>query len=203
MAEQQQVCCPGCGGAEGVVSARAAHGGGADRAPVVGLAPPPPPPTTAPAGQRQELRAGAKAVIAVCALLASSSLLRTLTDDTVYTGAYGAGQNFAKVLPVLVLAATWYFGRRTVPGPEPELVVRLRAEYTRRMQVWEHARYCTACRTAFWPAGVLRPDFPASPPVPQEQFPLMVATMADRAYGETRWAGTSPNTTTTTTAKQA
>ncbi|MET9616078.1 hypothetical protein [Kitasatospora indigofera] len=34
-----------------------------------------------------------------------------------------------------------------------------------------------------FPGGVLRPDFPASPAIPPAGFPLMVATMAERAYG--------------------
>ncbi len=51
------------------------------------------------------------------------------------------------------------------------------------MAVWEAARLCLRCRAAYFPAGVLRADFPASPPIPMEQFAVMVVTMAERAYG--------------------
>ncbi|WP_143687031.1 hypothetical protein [Streptomyces sp. TLI_171] len=68
------------------------------------------------------------------------------------------------------------------PAANAEQVSFHKVVWTRRMQVWEHAWFCSACRVAFWPAGALKAAFPASPAVPAHEFPLMVATLAERAY---------------------
>ncbi|MFE7190842.1 hypothetical protein [Kitasatospora sp. NPDC057541] len=59
----------------------------------------------------------------------------------------------------------------------------LHAHWQRHQHVWQAAWFCRRCRVAFFPDAVLRPDFPASPPIRLEQFPLWVVTAADRAHG--------------------
>ncbi|WP_157031835.1 hypothetical protein [Kitasatospora cheerisanensis] len=86
---------------------------------------------------------------------------------------------------VVVLVVLWLArGRAPLPAADAEQVSFHNAIWTRRMQVWEHAWFCSACRVAFWPAGALKAGFPASPAVPAHEIPLTIATMAERAYGQ-------------------
>lgn len=48
------------------------------------------------------------------------------------------------------------------------------ALWQRHMRVWQAGRLCRRCRVAFFPAGSVRPDAPASPAIPLTHFPSWV-----------------------------
>jgi hypothetical protein len=107
--------------------------------------------------------------------------------DSSYQSGWEIGQYFRLGVGLCLLAAG-YSGHRSRRWPVGDAAgvqhvhLHNRAVYTRRAQVWEHAQVCLDCPGVFFAAGVLRPDFPASPLIELGQFPLTVATMADRAY---------------------
>ncbi|MFD8481754.1 hypothetical protein [Kitasatospora sp. NPDC059673] len=123
----------------------------------------------------------------MAALIAGGYLAAALVAVLV---AYTTGRSLGAILagfpiPGIGLFVVLYFFHDRVPPPsaKDKLSSFHRAVWTRRMQVWEHAWFCSACRVAFWPAGALKAAYPASPAVPAHEFPLTVATMAERAYG--------------------
>jgi len=176
--------CPQCERTDGAVRARQAYEG----APPALEVAPPPPPTAAqavtPAAERPSwTRPGPvrTAVIggylAVLALVLGIALASGVDLKAMLLSLPVPGIGFWALL-------RWFLAdRSSPPGPNPETVSAHKVIWTRRMQVWEHAWYCRDCRVAFWPAGVLGAEFPASPAVQPHDFPLMVATMAERAYG--------------------
>ncbi|MGW4897031.1 hypothetical protein ACWEQL_32940 [Kitasatospora sp. NPDC004240] len=57
------------------------------------------------------------------------------------------------------------------------------AQWELHHRVWQDGWLCRRCRVAFFPEGAIRPDYPASPAIPVEQFPVWVTTAAERAFG--------------------
>ncbi|MFF1873455.1 hypothetical protein [Kitasatospora herbaricolor] len=184
MAEDQPRC-PGCDRADEVMSVRAAHadrGGAPAGPPWQAVAPPeaagPPP--------RRDL-GGAVPVLAVFGgLMLAVGVHTAATEGVDLSTSYQQGRAFGGfVLPVLLLAAA---GIRYLV-----LTLRHRERLAvhdwetgvarRRTAVWGAALLCRRCAAAFFPDGVLRADFPASPAIPLAGFPPMVAAMAERAYG--------------------
>ncbi|MCX5212257.1 hypothetical protein OG689_23730 [Kitasatospora sp. NBC_00240] len=177
--------CPGCDRADAVTTVRAAY---ADHEWAAGepfrqaVAPPeaagPPP--------RWDL-GGAVPVLAVFGGLLLVGGVNTAASDGIdVSSSYQLGRAFSGfVLPVLLLAAAG--ARYLVLTLRHRERLAVHAWETgvgqRRAAVWEAALLCRRCEAAFFPDGVLRPDFPASPLIPPASFPLMVATMAERAYG--------------------
>ncbi|PYC67848.1 hypothetical protein C7C46_29870 [Streptomyces tateyamensis] len=161
------------------------------------LAPPPAPvdpATVAVPASRPPTGRKSIVLFVVGGLMAGSGLLELLVGsvagDQTYQGGWEAGPLLRLVLG-LCLVASGYWNHRSrrwpVAGPvEQHVHLHNRAVYTRRTQVWEHAQVCLDCPGVFFAAGALRPDFPASPLIELGQFPVMVATMADRAYAGAR-----------------
>jgi hypothetical protein len=161
------------------------------------LAPPPAPvdPATVelPA-TRPPMPGKARAMLVIGGLLLAYGLFDLLTGrattsfgDEAYQEGYAIGSAMKLIAGVVLLLSGLSAHRsRQWPVADPANVQHLhlanRAVYTRRAQVWEHAQVCLDCPGAFFAAGVLRPDFPASPLIELAQFPLMVTTMAERAF---------------------
>ncbi|MEV6972607.1 hypothetical protein [Kitasatospora sp. NPDC093806] len=150
------------------------------------LAPPPPP-------QPAPHRMGGAAICfyslaGVFALLAVFALTRPRVDDpTSYGTAYALGYFigpfllpalFAGIAAIIHAVSKGRHGRRAA-----ESLPQQQAFWQRNHAVWQAAWLCRRCRVAFFPDGVLRKDFAASPPIPLDQFPLWVVTAAERAYG--------------------
>ncbi|MFI6448667.1 hypothetical protein [Kitasatospora sp. NPDC050543] len=180
---EKQAACPGCDRSDEVMTVRAAY---EDRAGALGgppwqqVAPPPapgPPPRTQPGG-------GVLAGLVIGALLAFIALMSIAENGLpAFGNAYQLGHAFGRlVLPVVLLGI---FGARYAVGKnryreQSAAFQAVTERFRQRTAVWEAAQLCRRCRSAFFADGVLRADFPASPPIAVEQFPLMVATMAER-----------------------
>ncbi|MFE0464284.1 hypothetical protein ACFW1A_34025 [Kitasatospora sp. NPDC058965] len=193
------MACPTCGG-ENTATARQVY----ERAVALPagwdpalLAPPPAPvdPATLelPAA-RPPMNGRTRAMLIIGALLVAywvfdeaAGLGSTDVGDQTYQAGWALG-HLIKLLAgigLLIGGVAGYRNRRWAVGDPADLQhlhLHNRAVYTRRAQVWEHAQVCLDCPGAFFAAGVLRPDFPASPLIGLGQFPVMVATMADRAF---------------------
>ncbi|MFG2823310.1 hypothetical protein ACGFX4_28260 [Kitasatospora sp. NPDC048365] len=173
--------CPQCGGSDSTLRARQAWEGDP---PAVEVAPPAAPPVTGIATAEARWNPTTRTVALIVGGYLALALVAVLVAGA--TGV-GVGAVLAGVpLPGLGFWVVLYLarGRDPLPAANAEQVSFHKVVWTRRMQVWEHAWFCSACRVAFWPAGALKPAFPASPAVPPHEFPLMVATMADRAYAQ-------------------
>ncbi|MFD8600344.1 hypothetical protein ACFV1L_35625 [Kitasatospora sp. NPDC059646] len=148
------------------------------------MAPPPAPPVPRVATSEPRWNPAARAFALIVGGYVAAVLVAVLVADA-------AGLSVGTILaglpvPGLGLLLVLYYlarGRAPLPAANAELVSFHNVIWTRRMQVWEHARFCSACRVAFWPAGALKAGFPASPAVPAHEFPLTVATLAETAYG--------------------
>ncbi|MFC5890965.1 hypothetical protein ACFP0N_39040 [Kitasatospora aburaviensis] len=104
--------------------------------------------------------------------------------------AYQAGRTlgpflFAAILAGAALAANAVTRRRRRAAQQGRAAAPTRAQWEQHRRVWRAAWLCRRCQVAFFPAASLRPDFPASPAIPVEQFPLWVVTTAERAFGTT------------------
>ncbi|MFC8450308.1 hypothetical protein [Kitasatospora sp. NPDC057223] len=145
-----------------------------------------PPPLSGPPPE-PETGAGVAVLGVIGGLLIVVALLGIASDGLPALGsAYETGQAFGKLLfPLLVIGAA-LLRHGVVRARYNDRLAVHRAQtalWKGRQAVWEAARLCRRCRVAYFPAGVLRADFPASPPIPLEQFAVMVVTMAERAYG--------------------
>ncbi|GAA1221151.1 hypothetical protein GCM10009665_09130 [Kitasatospora nipponensis] len=190
-----QPSCPHCGGGN-VSTARQVHERTvpvpATFSPAL-LAPPtaPPPPGDGPA-VRGEWRTGAKVCFWIGLGLGVLAVFNTLANSGAnaegFPASYQRGYELGRfVLPVILLLVAAGIGRDKSTAAPAAVVAQhhhrlSRDIYTRRLQVWEFARVCLDCPGAFFEAGVLRADVPASPLIELRQFPLMVATMADRVH---------------------
>ncbi|MFF2661086.1 hypothetical protein ACFVUH_27450 [Kitasatospora sp. NPDC058032] len=149
------------------------------------LAPPPPP---QPGRHRSVVATTFYALAGVFAVFGLLGLAKAFREDhegaeTVALIAYFVG---ALTVPGLLLAVgliTHVVSRRRHERGFVENYGPLHAVWQRNQHVWQAARFCHRCRVVFFPDAALRPDFPASPPIRPEQFPLWVVTAADRAYG--------------------
>ena len=170
--------CPQCGETGSTLRARQAY---ENDPPALEVAPPPPPPVTETTTVEPRWNPRTKALaLIVGGYLAVALVVVPVADlSGLSAGAILAGVPVPGIGIILFLARA----RTPLPGANAELVSFHRAIWTRRMQVWEHAWFCSACRVAFWPAGALKAAFPASPAVPAHEFPPTIATMAERVYG--------------------
>ncbi|MFJ1703272.1 hypothetical protein [Kitasatospora sp. NPDC088346] len=181
MTDQQQppAACPQCGTAGGQLTARQAYEDrdGTLGGPPPGEVAPPPPPVAerATAGTALLVIGGLFAVKGGYDLLGPDQGLERF-DAAYRAGARAGSLVVAAVLIALGLFRRWRAAGRAAVGPGE------RARWERRTAVWERARLCRTCRTAFWPAGALGEGFAASPPVPLERFPLTVAGLADQSF---------------------
>ncbi|WP_035847988.1 hypothetical protein [Kitasatospora azatica] len=184
------MACPQCGG-ENIRTARQLYELTEPAPPGLDparLAPPPAPPgtNTLTAGQAQS-NGKAKALIAIGGGLVVLRLLTLAANGYTGTGPSYTISWLGLILPVILLVrGVVLFNRNRAAAPyQPvdDQALANRALYTRRMQVWEHAQVCRDCKGAFFAEGVLHPGIPASPLITLDQFPLMVVTMAERAYG--------------------
>ncbi|WP_371480944.1 hypothetical protein [Kitasatospora sp. NBC_00315] len=185
MAEEKAVC-PGCDRADDTMTVRAGYQDGEGRA----GAPPwhllAPPPVSGPSPEP-----GPRWGYAVLAGLGGLGLLKVLLGVTAHglpygAGPYGTGALFGAALFPLVLLGVFGTRYAVVSARNEERLAAHRWETEhrrRRMAVWEAALLCRRCVVVFFPDGALRPDFPASPAIAPAQFPAMVATMAERAFG--------------------
>ncbi|MEV4614077.1 hypothetical protein AB0K43_16005 [Kitasatospora sp. NPDC049258] len=182
MTDQQQpaAACPQCGPAGGALTARQAY---EDREGTLGgpppalVAPPPPPaPVANTAGTAWFVIGGLLAAKGVFDLLSPHPELVGASD------AYRAGNQLGGLVPAGVLLAIGLFRRWRGAGKAGAGQLE-HGRWQRRTAVWEQARLCRGCRTAFWPAGALGPGFEASPSVPLERFPLTVVGLAEHPPG--------------------
>ncbi|MGF1428543.1 hypothetical protein [Kitasatospora sp. LaBMicrA B282] len=164
----------------------------------VDLLVPPPAPVEAISPEPQQAtprwRIRSMVFLALGLLPVLSMLVGLVTHGNLGSGFDAADQNYregayfgAFGVPLIFLLLAWttrYGGAgRYRPAVRQEDHLAQRRLYTRRSQVWEHADVCLDCPGAFFAEGVLRADIPASPLIALDRFPLMVVTMADRAYG--------------------
>ncbi len=186
MAEREPVC-PGCDRADETMTVRAGYRDGAGTPggpPAAALAPPPavgPPPERDPS-RGYALLAGLGGLGVVVALtgIAADGL------SSLASSPYLLGSAFGELLVPVVLFSLFGTRYALVAIRHREKVAAHRREtgyQRRRAAVWEAALLCRRCTVTFFPGGVLRADIPASPAIALERFPVMVATMADRAHG--------------------
>ncbi|MFD7581766.1 hypothetical protein [Kitasatospora sp. NPDC059817] len=146
---------------------------------------PPPEPQPAPA----EPSTGAIVLFVLAAVFGLLGVLSQLRDDedlSGYDSAYQLGYHVGPfILPAVLLVIgliVWTVSRsrhrRAVERGLPEQ----RALWQRHLHVWQAGWLCRRCQVAFFPDASIRPDFPASPAIPVEQFPLWVMTAAERAF---------------------
>ncbi|MFF2352336.1 hypothetical protein ACFVVL_21440 [Kitasatospora sp. NPDC058115] len=181
--------CPQCSASDCTVAVPQALAPGAqpplDEPSRARLAPPPAP-------QQAPYRMGGTAIsfFVLAGVFTLGSVVSLITEsgaDEGYDAAYQLGRDMGRFLvPVLFLCvalASHTVARRrhlrdaARPNPMQQTL------WQRRHQVWQAAWFCHRCHVAFFPAAVLRPDFPASPPIPLDQFPLWVVTATDRVHG--------------------
>ena len=183
---EEQAGCSECGRTDESMTVRTAYEdreGALGGPPWTSVAPPPvsgPPP--------EPETGGVVAVLGVVGgLLLVVGVLGIASDGLPALGsAYALGQAFGQLLFPLVLVGAALLRHGVLRGRYDDRLAAHRAQtahWKRRTAVWEAARLCRLCRVAYFPAGVLRADFPASPAIPLEEFAVMVAVMAERAYG--------------------
>ncbi|MFD0273528.1 hypothetical protein ACFVHB_06360 [Kitasatospora sp. NPDC127111] len=143
------------------------------------LSPPP-----EPAGM-----SGAAITLFILAGLLGLLGLRGLLSNTGRAGsdaAYQAGYALGPFLLAAILLAAGFIvhtasrrRRLRTAAPHPQQ----REQWQRLRQVWRAAWLCRRCQVAFLPSGSIRPDSPASPPIPLTEFPHWMATTAERSNG--------------------
>ncbi|WP_395298297.1 hypothetical protein ACF9IK_36190 [Kitasatospora hibisci] len=132
------------------------------------------------------------ALFCLAGLLAVSGVRGLLTDDdgsssdVSYRLGYTLGPFLvAAILVGVALAVNAVAQRRRRAARRGQGAAPTRAQWEQHRRVWRAAWLCRRCQVAFFPAATVRPDFPASPAIPVDQFPLWVATTAERAFGTT------------------
>ncbi|MCG6494432.1 hypothetical protein [Kitasatospora sp. A2-31] len=132
------------------------------------------------------------ALLCLAGLFALGGVRGLLADDdgSGSDTAYQAGRTlgpflFAAILAGVGLAVNAVAQRRRRAAQQGQGAAPTRVQWEQHRRVWRAAWLCRRCRVTFFPAASIRPDFPASPAIPVEQFPLRVATTAERAFGTT------------------
>ncbi|MFJ9611395.1 hypothetical protein ACIRS1_34160 [Kitasatospora sp. NPDC101176] len=151
------------------------------------LAPPPEPrPAPGQAGTASTVLYGIAAALAVLGVV---SLLHGARDLDRYDAAYRLGYRLGPfVLPGLLVVCgliVQAVSRRRRRQAAAIVLPAQKAQWQRNLSVWQAGWLCLGCRAAFFPDAAIRPDFPASPALPLDQFPLWVMTAAERAFGPT------------------
>ncbi|MFJ1758363.1 hypothetical protein [Kitasatospora sp. NPDC088134] len=173
--------CPQCGQRGGTLRARQAYEGDP---PALEVAPPAAPPVTRIATSEPRWNPGTRAMALIVGCYLLVALVAVLCAEA--AGMSGGAVLAGVPLPGLGFFVVLHLVRSRAPRPEvnAELVSYHKRVWTKRMQVWEHAWFCTGCRVAFWPAGALTAASPASDAVPAREFPFKVASLAELAYGQ-------------------
>ncbi|MFJ3794195.1 hypothetical protein [Kitasatospora sp. NPDC090091] len=130
------------------------------------------------------------ALFCVAGLFALGGVRGLLADDggssdNAYQAGRAVGPFFFTAILVGVALAVNAVAQRRRRAAQQGQAAPTRAQWEQHRRVWRAAWLCRRCQVAFFPAASLRPDFPASPAIPVEQFPLWVATTAERAFGPT------------------